>query len=159
MSAVTGAQPDTGSFDGAAHLLPIRVYTENTDAGGMVYHGEYLRFFERGRTEFLRLLEITQSALMSPQGEYMVFAIARVEIDYRAQAKIDDALVVHTKLARIRAASFEIDQWITRAGGKGKEVVAEAHFVVATLDKDGRPRRMPGVLRERLEPLMDQADN
>lgn len=154
MSATSEPQPDTGSFDGAEHLLPIRVYTENTDVGGMVYHGEYLRFFERGRTEFLRLLNITQSALMSPQGEDMVFAVVRVEIDYKAQSKIDDVLIVHTKVAKIRAASFEIEQWITRAD----DMVTKAYITVATLEKSGRPRRMPGMLREKLEHLMDQAD-
>ncbi len=153
MGAGDAPQPDTGHFAGAVHLLPLRVYTENTDAGGMVYHAEYLRFCERGRTEFLRILEITQSALMSPQGENMVFAVARLEIDYKSQARIDDALVVHTKIAKIRAASFEIDQRITR----GTDIVVQAHFTVATLDRGGRPRRMPGLLRDKLQPLMDQA--
>jgi acyl-CoA thioester hydrolase len=153
MGAGNAPQPDAGHFAGAEHLLPVRVYTENTDAGGMVYHAEYLRFCERGRTEFLRLLEITQSALMSPQGENMVFAVARLEIDYKAQARIDDALVVHTKIAKIRAASFEIDQRIMR----GAELVAEAHFIVATLDRGGRPRRMPQVLRDKLAHQMNQA--
>ena len=153
MGEAGSQQPDTGSFEGAVHMLPVRVYTEHTDAGGMVYHAEYLRFMERGRTEYLRLLGITQSALMSPQGGDMVFAIARLEIDYKAQAKIDDALMVHSKVTKIRAASFEIDQWITR----GADIVTEARLVVATLDRSGRPRRMPGAWREKLEPLMDQA--
>lgn len=153
MAIDAAPQPDTGHFAGAVHLLPLRVYTENTDAGGMVYHAEYLRFCERGRTEFLRNLEITQSALMSPQGENMVFAVARLEIDYKSQARIDDALVVHTKIAKIRAASFEIDQRITR----GTDIVAQAHFTLATLDRGGRPRRMPRELRDKLQPLMDQA--
>jgi acyl-CoA thioester hydrolase len=157
MGAEGALQPDTGHFAGAVHLLPVRVYTENTDAGGMVYHAEYLRFMERGRTEFLRILEITQSALMSPQGENMVFAVTRLEIDYKSQAGIDDALVVHTKIAKIRAASFEIDQWITGGSVQGADIVAQAHLTVATLDRNGRPRRMPGVLREKLQPLMDQA--
>lgn len=163
MGAGSAPQPDAGKFAGAVHLLPIRVYTESTDAGGMVYHGEYLRFLERGRTEFLRILEITQSALMSPQGENMVFAVARLEIDYKAQARVDDALVVHTRVTKIRAASFEIDQRITRqtsrrGDGEGDEViVAEAHLVVATLEKTGRPRKLPGFLRQKLEPLANQA--
>ncbi len=163
MGAGNAPQPDSGKFAGAVHLLPVRVYTENTDAGGMVYHGEYLRFLERGRTEFLRVLEITQSALMSPQGENMVFAVARLQIDYKAQAKVDDALVVHTRVTKIRAASFEIDQRITRqtsrrGDGEGDEViVVEAHLVVATLEKTGRPRRLPGILRQKLEPLANQA--
>lgn len=158
MGATTAPQPDTGAFAGAVHQLPVRVYIENTDAGGMVYHGEYLRFLERGRTEFLRRLEITQSALMSPQGENMVFAIARLEIDYKAQAVVDDALVVHTRVAKIRAASFEVDQWITRTEGDGEVTVAKAFLVVATLAKTGRPCRMPRSLREKLQPLIDQAE-
>ncbi len=158
MDTPVAPQPDTGAFAGAVHQLPVRVYIENTDAGGMVYHGEYLRFLERGRTEFLRCLEITQSALMSPQGENMVFAIARLEIDYKAQAVVDDALVVHTKIARIRAASFEIDQWVTRVESDGEVTVAKAFLVVATLAKTGRPRKMPGSMRQKLQALMDQAE-
>lgn len=154
MGDVKAPQPDTGSFAGGEHLFPVRVYIENTDAGGMVYHAEYLRFMERGRTEFLRNLEIMQSALISPQGESMVFAIARLEIDYKAQAKVDDALVVHSKIAKIRAASFEIDQWIMRAEDK----VTEARLTVALLKSNGRPCRIPGPMREKLEPMMDQAE-
>lgn len=156
MASDAAPQPDTGSLSGNVHRLPVRVYTENTDAGGMVYHAEYLRFLERGRTEFLRMLEITQSALMSPQGGDMVFAIARLEIDYKAQAKIDDALVVHTRVAKIRAASFEIDQWITRGISRDGGNVAEAHLTVAMLGRNGRPQRMPGSMREKLKPLTEQ---
>lgn len=146
-------KPEQGRFEGGVHLLPLRVYVGDTDAGGMVYHATYLNFFERGRSEFLRSLELDHSALISPQGEAMVFAVARMSIVYKAQAKVDDALVVHTRLERLRAASFETRQWISRQGNGGNEIITEAEVIVAIVDGKGRPQRIPAAFRESLNRL------
>lgn len=131
------------------HLLPARVYVADTDAGGVMYHGNYLNFLERGRSEFLRLRGIDHSALISPKGDSMVYAVVRLEIDYRAPARLDDELVIGTRLNRMRAASFEARQWIWRDSTEG-ELLAEARIVVATLDSKGRLARMPAAIHTKL---------
>ena len=134
--------PDSGQMDGGVHRLPARVYVADTDAGGMVYHGTYLKFLERGRSEFLRLLDIDHSALISPKGDPRVYAVTRLEIDYRRQAKVDDALEIETRM-RVTC---------------GGELVAEAIVRVATLErsgpKAGMPGRIPAAIKEKLTPLV-----
>lgn len=146
--------PDSGQMDGSVHRLPIRVYVADTDAGGMVYHGTYLNFLERGRSEFLRLLDIDHSALISSKGDPMVYAVTRLEIDYRRQAKVDDVLIIETRMVKMRGASFDVEQRISR----DDELVAEAIVRVAILErsgpKAGMPGRIPAAIKEKLTPLV-----
>ncbi len=85
--------PASGAFDGKSHLLPVRVYYEDTDFTGVVYHANYLRYFERGRSEFLRLAGVSHTQLRA-QDDPMAFVVARMEIDFKKPARIDDALIV-----------------------------------------------------------------
>ncbi len=122
----------------------IRVYYEDTDFSGFAQHVAYLRFFERGRTEFLRARGINQSALFA-EGR-LNFVVRKMSIDYVKPARMDDELHVETAIARIGGASLEMAQRILR----GEELIAEALVRVAAV-ADGRARRLPLALRAKLE--------
>ena len=136
----------SGRLEGGTHVLPVRVYYEDTDFSGVVYHASYLRFLERGRTDFLRLAGVDQSALHAG-GEGMNFAVRRLSIDYLKPARMDDVLVVETRAAELRGASLLILQRITRAG----DPIVTAEVRVAALS-GGRPARIPDALRAKLSP-------
>ncbi|MEI9889573.1 MAG: tol-pal system-associated acyl-CoA thioesterase [Caulobacteraceae bacterium] len=133
--------PASGRFEGKAHLLPVRVYYEDTDFTGVVYHANYLRYFERGRSEFLRLTGISHTQLRALE-QPMAFVVVRMTIDYRKAARIDDALIVRTEYQRIQKARLHVRQTLTR----GLDVIAEAVEEIACIDLDGRPRRPPSAL-------------
>src|SRR5579864_2635825 len=96
-------QPSSGAFEGLEHVLPVRVYYEDTDFTGIVYHANYLRFFERGRTEFLRDIGVEHAALLSlPQPA--AFAVTKLSIAFRRAAKVDDLLEVRTIYRRVSSA-------------------------------------------------------
>jgi acyl-CoA thioester hydrolase len=128
----------------AAHTLPVRVYYEDTDFSGVVYHANYLRFLERGRTESLRALGVDQSDLHA-EGEGLIFAVRRMTIDYLVPARMDDVLTVETRTADIRGASLVIAQRILR----GETVLVAADVRVAAIAA-GRPVRIPDHLRAML---------
>ncbi len=137
-----GAWPHlAGRVEGGAHLLPVRVYYEDTDFSGLVYHASYLRFLERGRTDSLRVAGVDQS-LLHEGGDGLVFAVRRMTLDYVKPARMDDVLVVETRTAEVRGASLVIAQRILR----GEEVVVTADVRVAAL-AGGRPTRIPDELR------------
>lgn len=127
------------------HLFPLRVYYEDTDFSGVVYHASYLRFLERGRTEFIRACGIDQQKLHRETGVY--FVVRRMEIDWIKPALMDDELVVETAPATLRGASMILSQRILR----GDEVLTTAEVVVAIL-KDGRPTRLPDSFRAAFGP-------
>ncbi len=133
--------PASGRFEGKAHLLPVRVYYEDTDFTGVVYHANYLRYFERGRSEFLRLSGVSHTALRALERP-MAFVVVRMEIDFRKAARIDDALIVRTEYDRIARARLHVRQTLLR----GLDVIAEAVEEIACIDIDGRPRRPPSAL-------------
>ena len=127
--------------DAPGHRLAVRVYFEDTDAGGIVYHTAYLRFAERGRTEFLRSLGFEHRALRRETGAG--FAVARCEVDYLRPALLDDILEVETRLLEAGGASARMEQTVRR----GSEVVARMAVRLAFLGEAGRPARVPGPLR------------
>jgi acyl-CoA thioester hydrolase len=127
------------------HQLAVRVYYEDTDFSGRVYHASYIRFMERGRTEWLRTLGYEHGALAGEQR--VVFAVRRLEIDYFAPAAIDDLLRIETRVAAVRGAAIEFAQIVAR----GDKTLAAATILVAAL-RDGRPMRIPPALRALLEP-------
>jgi len=137
--------PASGCFEGKAHLLPVRVYYEDTDFTGVVYHANYLRYFERGRSEFLRLSGVSHTALRALERP-MAFVVVRMEIDFRKAARIDDALIVRTEYDRIARARLHVRQTLLR----GLDVIAEAVEEIACIDIDGRPRRPPTALMDGL---------
>jgi acyl-CoA thioester hydrolase len=141
--------PSAGRFKGREHQLAVRVYYEDTDFTGVVYHANYLRFFERGRSDYLRLAGISHSDLLQ-RPDPVAFVITRIAVDFRKAARIDDALVVHTTYDTIRGPRMWISQSITR----GDEVIATAQVEAACIRPDGRPRRPPPELLQVLEPLL-----
>jgi len=127
-----------------ADAFAIRVYYEDTDFSGRVYHASYLRFLERGRTEWLRARGFTQRDFAQESG--VIFAVRSIRIDYRSPALMDDLLKVETAAAAVRGASIEFKQRISR---DQRELVA-AKVLVAAI-RDGRPTRIPPALRSRFE--------
>lgn len=141
-SAPQKTWPDlAGRFEERTHILPVRVYYEDTDFSGIVYHAGYLRFLERGRTDSLRLAGVGQAALHA-DGEGLVFAVRRLTIDYHRPALMDDVLEVHTYTQEVRGASLVIIQKIMR----GDELIVSADVRVAAI-MGGRPARIPDALR------------
>lgn len=134
-------QPPSGQFDGPRHLFPVRVYYEDTDLSGMVYHANYLKFCERARTELLRLLGIHQGeAVNAGKGNY---AVAEANLRYFAPARLDDALIVETTAVELRAASVRLRQRVMR----GADMLAELAIRVGYVSPHGRPRRQPDAWR------------
>lgn len=125
--------------------FPVRVYYEDTDAGGVVYFANYLRFMERARTEWLRHLGFDQSKLREDCG--IVFVVRRVSADYQRPARLDDALTVQSGLVRLTRVSMFFEQRIHRAG----EVLVEARSEVVCVNATTlRPSRMPDSLMQSL---------
>ena len=126
-----------------SHRFPVRVYYEDTDFSGNVYHAAYLHFWERGRTEFLRDVGVHHSELIK---EGIAFAVRSMEIEFVRAAHIDDELVVDTSLIEMTGARFTLDQSIER----GDELVARANVVAVAIKTDGKPTRLPRSLVEAL---------
>ena len=135
-------RPLSGQFVGNAHILTVRVYYEDTDFSGIVYHANYLRFLERGRTDSLRLAGIDQSALHADGGG-LVFVVRKMTIDYLKPARMDDILTIETRTVEVRGASMIIAQRIIRS----EEVLLTAEVKVAAITGN-RPARIPDELRE-----------
>jgi acyl-CoA thioester hydrolase len=124
-----------------AHEFPLRVYYEDTDFGGVVYYANYLKFIERGRSEWLRALGLDQKALKSDLG--LVFAVRRVLADYLRPAVFDDALVVRTQLAGIGGARLDLLQEVSR----GEELLFTAEVTLVCMSLEGKAQRLPEALR------------
>jgi acyl-CoA thioester hydrolase len=127
-----------------AHRLALRVYYEDTDLAGIVYYANYLRFIERGRSEWVRGLGIDQTALREAQG--IVFAVRRVEADFLSPARFDDQLQVATLPLMVSGARIILDQRVERA----EVVLFAARVTRVALGRDGRPARLDSALRARL---------
>jgi acyl-CoA thioester hydrolase len=144
---MTREDPSVGWLDGTEHVLPVRIYYEDTDFTGVVYHGAYVRFFERGRTDFLRLAGISHAALLERQ-QPLAFAVTRLAIDFKRAARIDEALLIRTRYEALRGPRLPIRQRLLR----GADLIAEAEVEVACIDLAGRPRRPPPELVQALQP-------
>lgn len=141
-------EPSMGWLDGREHVLPVRIYYEDTDFTQVVYHGAYVRFFERGRSDFLRLMGIGHADLLA-RDDPAAFAIVRMEIDFRRPARIDDALEVRTTYDRVKGPRLYASQRILR----GEELIAAAQVEAACIDLAGRPRKPPPGMADTLRPL------
>ncbi len=126
----------------AIHTLPVRVYYEDTDAGGVVYHASYLRFAERGRTEFLRAAGWDHQRAARELG--LLLVVRRVEADYRAPARLDDLLEVCTESPAFGNTSLAMRQTILRDG----KPLAELNTVIVAMTPQGKPLRVPPQLRQ-----------
>jgi acyl-CoA thioester hydrolase len=139
-----------GRFDGKTHILPARVYYEDTDVSGIVYHANYLRMMERGRSEFLRLVGIHHMVMMAGE-EPVAWTIRRMEIDYAKPARLDDALEIHTRYRTLAGARLTGEQWVKC---KGVDLVT-AKLEAALITMSGRPRRIPEDVKAKLAAYLD----
>ena len=131
-AGMTVETPSIGRIENGEHLLPVRVYYEDTDFTGVVYHANYLRFFERGRSEMLRVMG-------TPPGrdDHGAFAVTRLTIDYRAPARIHEMLVAHTRFEGMKGPRLIFRQSITRDGA----LLCEAEVIAVAIHPDGRVRK------------------
>jgi acyl-CoA thioester hydrolase len=137
---------------GKAHHFALRVYFEDTDVAAIVYYANYLRFMERARSDMLRSIGVDQrAALESGQG---VYAVAEVQIRYRAPAKLDDELVVVSRVLEVRAASCLIQQQVMR----GDDILTDASVTAVFLSPDGRPKRQPREWVELFKRLQEKSE-
>ena len=142
----------SGRIEGHEHVLPVRVYYEDTDAAGIVYYASYLRFAERGRTEMLRLAGVRQSEVSRQHG--VAFAVRDCKADYRQPARLDDLIEVRSRLTGLRGASADARQVISRDGA----VLARLDLRIACIGPGARPARFPAALRTALERYCQTAE-
>jgi len=143
-------EPSAGRFEGRTHILPVRIYYEDTDFTGLVYHANYLRYFERGRSDFLRLAGIRHLELLE-SAEPLGFAVNRITLEFQKPARIDDALAAKTTFETMKGPRIFIAQTLERAG----EILVKAEVQVFCISLTGRPRKPPAMLIERLKPFLE----
>ncbi|MEL7198470.1 MAG: YbgC/FadM family acyl-CoA thioesterase [Pseudomonadota bacterium] len=137
-----------GLIDGSRHLYAVRVYYEDTDLSGITYHANYLRWFERARSDLLRLLDIDQrAAIEAGEGAY---AVTEMNLKYKAPAKLDDDVIITTTSTQIAAASVRMEQIARR----GEDVLVTAEVRAGFLTLEGRPRRQPQSWRDAFHNFM-----
>jgi acyl-CoA thioester hydrolase len=144
---VTAALPRDGIIRNGVYLWPFRVYYEDTDSLGLVYYANYLKFAERARTEMLRRLGIEQQRLRAETG--LVFVVRRCVVDFLAPARLDDDLVVATRLSALGGASLDLDQDVQR----DEDTLVRLAVRIGCLASNGRPHRLPPVLKATLASL------
>lgn len=147
---MTTETPTMGHFEGREHHYPIRVFYEDTDFTGIVYYANYLRFFERARSSFFRLVGFEHSELWDGD-DPMAFAIRKIELDYKKPARIDDHLTIVTTYDRIKGARL----WVSQAAYKGDELLVTAVSEAASITPEGRPKRAPKRMIEVLGPYLE----
>ncbi len=145
-------QPPSGLIHGRIHRFAVRAYFEDTDLSGVVYHANYLRWFERARSDFVRLLGIDQRAV-NEAGEG-AFAVTQLTIRYVAPARLDDGVLIETVTEEMRAASCRMHQCAFKDGA----LLAEARLRIGFVAPDGRPRRMPAAWRAAFAKIAPNAE-
>lgn len=137
----------TGWIENGAHVFPLRVYYEDTDFAGVVYYANYLKFIERGRSEFLRAADVLHRAIAS--GEMaLAWAVKRMTVEYIKPAHLDDALIVRTRPTGMSGARIRLAQEVRR----GDDLLLTADVEVC-LVSGGKPQRIPAGIRAKLEKL------
>ena len=142
-------RPTAGRFEGREHRLPVRVYYEDTDFTGLVYHGNYVRYFERGRSDALRLMGIGHAELLDGD-QPTAFVVTKMDLAFLRPARIDDELVVRTLYEAVKGPRLLISQTITREG----DDLCRAGVEVVCIHMDGRPRRPTKALVEKVRPWL-----
>jgi acyl-CoA thioester hydrolase len=142
-------RPTAGRFEGREHRLPVRVYYEDTDFTGLVYHGNYVRYFERGRSDALRLMGIGHAELLDGD-QPMAFVVSKMALTFLKPARIDDELVVRTFYDAVKGPRLLISQVISRGG----DDLCRADVEVVCIHMDGRPRRPTKPLVEKVTPWL-----
>lgn len=130
------------------HWLNIRVYYEDTDFTGMVYHANYLRFFERGRSDFLRDAGVSHQSLLARETP-AAFTLTNVEVDYKRAAKVDDLLTIRTRSMGVKGVRMYFNQTCLR----GEDVIADGRITAVMIHADGRPMRPIKEIVEQLKPF------
>jgi acyl-CoA thioester hydrolase len=138
------ARAPSGVIADGRHYYALRIFYEDTDAAGIVYYANYLRFIERARTEMMRLLGYEHSALRDATG--VNWTVRRCEIDYLRPARLDDSLIVDSTIRTLGGASLDIEQIVRKA----ENILVTATLKLACMRPDGRPARLPSGLRESL---------
>ena len=141
--------PTLGRFEGREHLLPVRVYYEDTDFTGLVYHANYVRYFERGRSDFLRLAGIGHAELLDGDRP-LAFVVSQMALKFLRPARIDDALIVRTVYESFKGVRLKVRQAVER----DCETLCTADVEVICIHLDGRPRRPTPGLVEKIGPLL-----
>ncbi|MEM8812802.1 MAG: YbgC/FadM family acyl-CoA thioesterase [Pseudomonadota bacterium] len=129
-----------------SHVLPVRIYYEDTDAIGIVYHSNYLRFMERGRSDFLKLRGVGHIGLTSDDGDRLAFVVRHMDIEFQGSARLDDVITVVTRVLELTAVRLILVQEARRRA----EVLTTARVTIVLVDRAGRPRRIPQVLKRAL---------
>jgi acyl-CoA thioester hydrolase len=150
LDAPTGneALKGLGYFEGKVHILPISIYYEDTDLSGMVYHANYLRYMERGRTEFFRLAGISRARLEDE--EPTAWTVRRIAIEYFRPARLDDQLAVHSVLTEVSGVRLKVLQRVRC----GDSLLVEGRVEACITTLTGRPRRLPGKVHDTLAPFV-----
>ena len=142
-----------GHFEGKVHVLPLRVYYEDTDLSGMVYHANYLRYMERGRTEFFRLAGVTEMADLE-SAEPTAWAIRNVEVAFHRPGRVDDTLHVRTVLTAITGARLSANQSIYA----NDVLLSDGRIEACIITLTGKPRRIPQKIRDLLMPFLYETE-
>jgi len=142
-----------GRFDGKMHILPIRIYYEDTDLSGVVYHANYLRYMERGRSEYFRAAGITRLAMLE-EAEPTAWTLRKAALEYFKPARVDDLIEVHTVCTAITGARMTADQKIYASGA----MLTHGHVEACIITLSGKPRRIPLEMRQILEPLVVETE-
>jgi acyl-CoA thioester hydrolase len=145
-------QHSAGKFCGREHVLALRVYYEDTDYSGIVYHANYVRYLERGRSEFIRGIGASHTSLLQMDNP-VTFVVSGLKMKFVRPAKVDDCLEVFTAMQWVRGARIFSRQSIFR----GNELILEAAVENVCVSMEGRPRRLPTWVMHRLEPHLDTA--
>ena len=143
----------TGHIADGLHILPLRIFYEDTDMSGVVYHANYLRYMERGRSDFLRMIGVSHTELLA-RPDPISWALIHIDVRFVKPARIEDAIEVHTRYAALRGARLHIDQEVVRGG----EVLVRARVTAACVRPDGRAARMPRDMLAKLAPYLGSAE-
>ena len=142
--------PSAGRLLDDGHVLPLRIYYEDTDVSGFVYYANYFKFIERGRTDFLRLVGVKHSSLWHEHK--LALAVKSCAIEFRAPAWLDDRIEIYTRLTELRGASMEAEQVVRREAME----LAHAQVRIACIDVSGRAARLPPTIRDQLKHFVKQ---
>ena len=138
--------PAVGWFEEQSFFFPVRVYYEDTDLSGVVYHAGYLRFMERGRSEFLRAAGVPHQSLLAKEEPHF-WVVRRMKIEFLRPARLDEALFVRSKVLELGGARMRLEQAVCR----GDEALASAEVEVCIVGADGKLRRVPEPMRRKLQ--------
>ena len=146
---VSKMEPTMGGFKGREHHYPLRVFYEDTDFTGIVYYANYLRFFERARSSYFRLVGFYHADLWEAD-DPLAFAISKINLDYKKPARVDDHLTIVTTYDKFKGARL----WVSQACYRRDELLVTAISEAACITPDGRPKRAPKWMIERLGPYL-----